>query len=72
MCGPGAVVSVKAEVIPGVLHSLLTDVVEEEDEEALQRVEDTEEVLEHHTCITDCQEPKHPRQTCSTGAEHLG
>ena len=59
----GALVAA-AQTAPRRPHRLLADVVEEEDEEALRRVEDAEDVLEGEAGVTHGEEADHPRQTC--------
>ena len=58
----GAVVAA-TEAAPRRPHRLLADVVEEEDEEALRRVEDAEDVLQSEAGVTHGEEADHPRQT---------
>ena len=51
------------EAPPCIAHRLLADVVEDEYEEALHRVEDAEDVLEGEAGVTHRDESDDPRQS---------
>ena len=53
------------EAPPCIAHRLLADVVEDEYEESLQRVEDAEDVLEGEAGVTHREEPDDPCQSCA-------
>ena len=54
------------EAPPRFAHGFLADVVEEEYEEALHRVEDAEDVLEGEAGVTHGEEPDDPSQPCAS------
>ena len=52
---------------PEISDLLLPNTEHEKDEEALERIEDEEDDVEEEASISDCQEPRDPRNTQENG-----